>query len=144
MIGLFRNAGLVSKELGIEFGEGFAELVEFLGRAVEFEAEELGKGEGFLDARAYVFEVLEDSGSANVGLAAKDDVTIDRKIVVKAGVLGVGAGHEFLHGLFEGIEFAFLDSEVGMYTDSLGKFAHEESVKSGGERVKGEFTGLGL
>jgi hypothetical protein len=144
VIGLFRNAGLAGKELGIEFGEGLAELVEFFGRTVEFEAEELGKGEGFLDTRSDVFEVLEDSGSADVGLAAKDNVAIHRKVIIEAGVLGAGAGHEFLHRFLEGIEFTFLDSEVGMNADSLGNFAHGESVKSGGERVKGEFTGLGL
>ena len=48
----------MSKELGIEFGKGLAEFVEYLDRSMEFEAEKLGKGECFFDTRSDVFEVL--------------------------------------------------------------------------------------
>ena len=48
----------MGEELGIEFGEGFAEFVEFIGWAVELKAKELREGKGFLDAGTNVIEVF--------------------------------------------------------------------------------------
>lgn len=119
-------------EIGIELGERLAELIDFFGGAVDLEAEKLGDGESFLDAGTDVFEVTEHSGGPCVGFAAEDNVIADREIVVVAGVLGAGAGYEFLHGLFEGVEFARLNLEVGVNADGLREFAHREIVYIGG------------
>ena len=58
LIQLVRNACHVCEELRIEFGEGFAEFFEFIGRAVELKAKELREAKGFFDTRTYVFEVF--------------------------------------------------------------------------------------
>ena len=123
-VGLLRNAGDVFEEIGIEFGEGFAEFCDFLGRAVDLDSEELGEGEGFLDAGPDIFKVTEDSGCSDVGFTAEDDVVADGEVVVKASVFGAGAGHEFLHRFLEGIKFTRLDFEIRVDADGLRELAH--------------------
>lgn len=72
LVGLLGSSGDVLVEIRVELGEGLAELVELGFRAVDLDAVEFGKGQGFLDAGAHVFEVAEDTGGADVGLAAKN------------------------------------------------------------------------
>ena len=137
---LLRHAGDVLVELWVEIGEGGAELIELGFWAVDLDAVELGDGEGFLDAGADVFEMAEDAGGTDVGLAAEDLVAANGEVVVEAGVLGAGAGYEFLHGFFEGVELTGLDFEVWVDADGLGKVAHGRIVNVEGGRSKVEFS----
>jgi hypothetical protein len=63
------EAAFPDEEVGVEVGEGFAELVEFFGGAVDFEACEVGEFEEFSEEFADVFEVGEDAGGAELKAA---------------------------------------------------------------------------
>jgi hypothetical protein len=109
----------MDEEVGVEVGQGLAELIDFRSGSMDFETEQFGNAEGFLDAGTDVFEVTEDAGRTGIGFTAEDDVVTDREIVIITGLLGAGAGHKFLHCFLEGIEFALLDFEVGVKADGL-------------------------
>jgi hypothetical protein len=116
---LFGNPCHVSVEIGIELGERFPKLVDFFSRAVDFEPEKLGYGEGFFDACPDIFEVAQHPGGPSIGFPAEYDVITDREIVVVASVFGARTGDEFLHRFLEGVEFPRLDLEVGMDANGL-------------------------
>lgn len=121
---LFRNAGDVLVELGIELGEGLPELVEFGGGAMDLNPIQFGNSESFFDTRADVFKVLENSGSPDIGFATKDLVAADGEVVVEAGVFSGGLCDEFLHEGFEGVELAGLDFKIRVNADCLRELAH--------------------
>lgn len=135
-----RNAGGVLEEIGAEIGEGFAEFGDLFGGAVDFDADELGEGEGFFDAGADVFEVGEEAFGSGVGFAAEDDVSADGEIVVVAGFFVGGASDETGHEFLEGIEFSFVDLEVGIDADGLREFGHLGTLLGFNELSRGKLV----
>lgn len=106
---------------------------------MDLDAEEFGKGEGFLDAGSDIFKVAEDSGGSDVGFPAEDDVVTNGEVVVEAGVFGAGARDEFLHCFLEGLEFSGLDLKIRVDADGLRELAHVESVNVEGRISNREF-----
>lgn len=113
------EAAFPDEEVGVEVGEGFAELVEFFGGAVDFEACEVGEFEEFSEEFADVFEVGEDAGGADVGFAAGAAVAVAGEVVVEAAGFGGGFFDELGHEGEEGVEVSFADIEVGVEADGL-------------------------
>ena len=133
-----RNANGVLEVCRVEVGHGFFEFSKLSSGAVQFDSGDFGDGEAFFDGGRDVLDMTKEGVGVIIGFTAEDGVISDAEIVVKAGFFLAGEVNTFSHDAFEFVHFAFLDFEVRMDADGLGKFAHRESLPENSERARRE------
>ena len=133
-----RNANGVLEVCRVEVGHGFFEFSKLSSGVVQFDSGDFGNGEAFFDGGRDVFDMTEEGVGVIIGFTAEDGVISDAEIVVKAGFFLAGEVNTFSHDAFEFVHFTFLDFEVRVDADGLGKFAHRESLPENSERARRE------
>ena len=82
----------------------------------------------FGEQRANVLEMRKDALSVGVTFAAENLVAITGKLIEKIFLLGFGFLNEGGEGCFEGIEFPWMNFEVGMQTDEVRQRFHPQNL----------------
>ena len=119
------EAALDGEEGGLEVGEGSAQLVDFGGWAVEFEAGEVGHGEELAEQSAHVFQMGQDRAGAGVTFPAEDLVIEGGELIKTAG--GFGAGFFDKSGQ-QGLDLrqpSGMCFKIRMQGDEIGRNGHD-------------------
>ena len=126
------EAALDGEAGGLEVGERSAQLVYFGGRAVEFEAGEVGHGEELAEQSAHVFQMCQDRAGPGVTFPAEDLVLQGGEFIKTAG--GFGAGFFDKSGQ-QGLDLRQppgMRFKIRMQGDEIGRNGHDRIMVKGG------------
>ena len=119
------EAALDDEEGGLEVGERSAELVDFGGRTVEFEAGEFGHGEQLAEQSAHVFQMCQDRAGPGITFPAEDLVLQGGEFIKTAGGFGTGFFDKSGQQGLDVRQPPGMRFEIRMQGDEIGRDGHD-------------------